>query len=207
MLAVMEDPHQLREASCTHTFCKACLEQALGAEGAARCPVCRAPAGEGAPATLVTRAVVTAAMIDSLEVHCAHGVRQAQGGEGEEAAWELRTDEGACRAVFPRGQLARHAAECCAATVACAQAGLGCDWSGARREAAGHAAGCWFAGREVGALAGRLRAEQASAAAGAQASARAELASGIAACRGAATLRSRPPARASGLALRGHLFI
>ena len=45
MLAVMEDPHQLREAGCTHTFCKACLEQALGAEGAARCPVCRAGAG------------------------------------------------------------------------------------------------------------------------------------------------------------------
>ena len=84
MLAVMEDPHQLREGGCTHTFCKVCLEQALGAEGAARCPVCRAGAGEGAPATLVTRAVVTAAMIDSLEVHCPHGVRQAEddGGDG-----------------------------------------------------------------------------------------------------------------------------
>ena len=90
MLAVMEDPHQLREAGCTHTFCKACLEQALGAEGAARCPVCRAGAGVGAPATLVTRAVVTAATIESLEVHCPHGVRQAQHGADAEAAWELR---------------------------------------------------------------------------------------------------------------------
>ena len=123
MLAVMEDPHQLREAGCTHTFCKACLEQALGAgEGAARCPVCRAGAGEGAPATLVTRAVVTAATIDSLEVHCPHGVRQGDGGSDLDGAWELRADEGACRAVFPRGQLAQHAAKCGAART------VGCRW-------------------------------------------------------------------------------
>ena len=127
MLAVMEDPHQLREAGCTHTFCKACLEQALGADDVARCPICRAGAGTGAPATLVTRAVVAAAMIDSLEVHCPYGVRQAGGDDGgsAEVAWELRADEGACRAVFPRSQLARHAAECGAVAVACAQAGLG----------------------------------------------------------------------------------
>ena len=118
----------------------------------------------------MTRAVVTAATIDSLEVHCPHGVRQAQlgGGGGEDAAWEMRTDDGACRAVFPRGQLAQHAAECGAATVPCAQAGRGCGWSCPRRAA--HTAGCWFASEEVGALAGRLRSEQASA----QASARAE---------------------------------
>ena len=100
MLAVVEDPHQLREGGCTHTFLQGlCLEQTLGMEGAARCPVCRAPAGAGARATLVTRAVDRGDGGDDREPRGALPARRAAAsrgrtGGGADAAWELRADEG-----------------------------------------------------------------------------------------------------------------
>ena len=126
-LGVFEEPVDL--AACRHSFCRGCIVAALrAADGVARCPLCRKPAGAAGGAGAA--ACPEACLVPNRKL--------------ERAVAQLPTvcPNPGCGVVVRRAELAKHAAACPAAVVSCPHARFGCAFRGSRAALAEHRAGC-----------------------------------------------------------------
>jgi hypothetical protein len=132
---VMRDPHIIRGAGCSHSFCRQCLVSCLERER--QCPKCRSPAADqGAVADLIVRNTDMCGIAAAQRVHCRAGVMQMDG--------EWYVDPGGCPEQMAKDELEPHMTTCAHVRVACRMAEHGCGWRGKRGEQPAHEALCVY---------------------------------------------------------------